>query len=766
MVIKLDRHQTTLIIEIVAAIAGTGLAVFLLVSLSGSEGTKAAAPTERRDAVVKPAAPNYKPRDRIDTSGSIIVFDEWPRWDAAATLAEIAAATRDGGYRSIERIDRELADAKTPVSTRTRLEIKKAIMYLYEGDSEKALGELAVARANLADRPEQAAQWTYQTIFLQGVSALRLGENENCIMCRGESSCILPIAPAAVHVNPRGSRLAIGFFAEYLERFPDDLEVRWLLNLAHMTLGEHPAKVDPRFLIKLDRFEHSEFDVGRFRDVGHLTGVNRLNQSGGAILDDFNGDGLLDFFITSLESTERPALFINQGNGKFADRAVAAGLADQLGGLYCVQTDYNNDGKIDIFICRGAWINRPIRPSLLRNDGDGKFTDVTREAGLIEPLNTITAQWADYDNDGYLDLFIGCERQSNRLYHNRGDGTFENVASAAGLDGEEQAWTKGANWLDIDNDDYPDLFLNNIAGNATLHHNNRDGSFRDVSSDLDVDGPKQGFSCWAWDYNNDGYLDIFATSYDHTTGDVIKGLIGESHSSRSNRLFRNDRGKRFVDETKAAGLDLVFAAMGSNFADFDNDGYLDMYLSTGDPSLDTLIPNRMFKNVNGERFAEVTGSSRTGHLQKGHGVACGDWDRDGDVDLFLEMGGAINGDRYHDVLFQNPGRGNNSLTIKLIGVKTNRAAIGARIKIVTSGENPLVVHRHISSGSSFGANPFEQTIGVGKADRIATLEIHWPTSRSTQVFHDISVNQYVEISEFADSYRTLNFKPIPLPQGE
>ncbi len=766
MAIKSDRRKSTLVFEIGAAVAATGIAIILLGSLRGIGGSNSAAPTEHPAIVAKPTPPSYKPRDRIDTSGSIIVFDEWPRWKPDATLAEIADATRDGGYRAIERIDRELADPKTPESMRTRLKIKKGIMYLYEGDAEKALEAFERARAYMADRPDDASRWTYQTIFLQGVSALRLGENENCIMCRGESSCILPIAPAAVHVNPRGSRLAIGFFTEYLERFPDDLEVRWLLNLAHMTLGEHPAKVDPRYLIKLDRFQNSEFDVGRFRDVGHLTGVNRFNQSGGAILDDFDGDGALDFFVTSFESTERPALFINQGNGKFVDRAVAAGLSDQLGGLFCVQTDYNNDGKIDIFICRGAWINRPIRPSLLRNDGDGKFTDVTREAGLSEPLNTITAQWADYDNDGYLDLFVGCERQANRLYRNRGDGTFENVAAAAGLDGDRQAWTKGLNWIDFDNDDYPDLFLNNIAGNATLHHNNRDGSFRDVSAELEVDGPKQGFSCWAWDYNNDGYLDIFATSYDHTTGDVIKGLIGEPHSSRSNRLFRNEGGKRFVDETRTAGLDLVFAAMGSNFADFDNDGYLDMYLNTGDPSLDTLIPNRMFKNVNGERFAEVTGSSRTGHLQKGHGVACGDWDRDGDVDLFLEMGGAINGDRYHDVLFQNPGRGNHSITIKLIGVKTNRVAIGARIKIVTAGEKPLVVHRHISSGSSFGANPLEQTIGVGKADRIATLEIHWPTSRSTQVFHDISVNQYLEITEFSDSYRSLNFKPIPLPQGE
>ena len=128
------------------------------------------------------------------------------------------------------------------------------------------------------------------------------------------------------------------------------------------------------------------------------------------------------------------------------------------------------------------------------------------------------------------------------------------------------------------------------------------------------------------------------------------------------------------------------------------------------------------------------------------------------------MGGAVNGDKYHNVLFQNPGQGNNWLTVKLVGKKTNRAAIGARIKVVTAGDEPLTVHRHVSSGSSFGANPLQQTIGLGKADRVALLEIHWPTSGTTQVFRDVAVNQAIEITEFADDYRKLDWKPIPAPK--
>jgi hypothetical protein len=226
--------------------------------------------------------------------------------------------------------------------------------------------------------------------------------------------------------------------------------------------------------------------------------------------------------------------------------------------------------------------------------------------------------------------------------------------------------------------------------------------------------------------------------------------------------------------TREAGLDMVFATMGSNFGDFDNDGYLDFYLGTGDPNLATLVPNRMFKNVGGKRFGEITRSTRTGHLQKGHAVACGDWRRCGHLDIFMEMGGATNGDKYHNVLYLNPGQGNHWLNVKLIGAaaadskpfskKTNRAAIGARIKVVTAGPNPLTIHRQVTSGSSFGANPLEQHFGLARADKIALLEITWPASGATQRFHDLDVNQAIEITEHASASRKLDWKAIAAPR--
>jgi hypothetical protein len=282
---------------------------------------------------------------------------------------------------------------------------------------------------------------------------------------------------------------------------------------------------------------------------------------------------------------------------------------------------------------------------------------------------------------------------------------------------------------------------------------NRGGRLEESAAEHGVAGDENGtptdsMGVDAADYNGTGRLSLFVTNYQN-----------EAHA-----LYRNIGGKKFQDVSKETGVGKVFATMGSNFADFDYDGYLDFHLGTGDPSLSTLVPNRMFKNVGGKRFAEITATAGTGHLQKGHGVAFGDWDRDGNVDLFLQIGGAVPGDRFHNALFQNPGQGNNWLTLKLIGQKTNRAAIGARIKVVTAGETPLTVHRHVTSGSSFGGNPLQQTIGLAKADAVATLEIYWPTSQTTQVFHDLAVNQAIEITEFARDYRELKWARIPVPK--
>ncbi len=412
------------------------------------------------------------------------------------------------------------------------------------------------------------------------------------------------------------------------------------------------------------------------------------NQSGGAIMDDFDGDGLLDIVVTSCPTrrSQWRSIAIEATRRSRTGRR-PPGLSGQLGGLVCYQADYDNDGLLDIFIPRGAWHEWPMRPTLLRNLG-GRFEDVTRASGLLEAANSNAAAWADYDNDGRVDLFVACERQPNRLYRNRGDGTIRRGRGASRRCGCGRAVRQGLlvdrlrqRWL-------PRPVRQQRPGiRPALSQPAR----RPVRRGHDVDGdrrPARGFSCWTFDYDNDGWLDIFATSYSDDLGAVLAGMMGLPQRPRPPiACTATAAGKGFDDVTAAAGLDAPHAAMGSQLRRLRQRRVPRYVPGHRRPPLGFLVPNRMLRNVDGKRFADISASSRTGHLQKGHAVACGDWDRDGDIDLFVEMGGAIPGDMYHNVLFQNPGQGNHWLRVKLVGKKTNRAAIGARIKVVTAGSN-------------------------------------------------------------------------------
>jgi hypothetical protein len=698
-----------------------------------------------------------------DDSGVVAIYYLFARpLDDPRSLDNIRAAYERAGYRGIEQIDNDLARQRIPSSLVPRALILQAKLCLYEGEFLRASAILQKARDLLENAPGRQASELDFVIRLQGIAALRRGETENCVECGCNSSCIFPLEPTAFHTRRGGSTEAIAYFMEFLERHPDSIEERWLLNLAHMTLGQYPDKVPEPYRIPLAPFG-SQVDIGRFTDIAAELGINRLSMAGGAIMEDFDNDGLLDLAVSTQDVAGTLALYRNRGDGAFEERTKGSGLDTQLGGLYCVQTDYNNDGRADIFVCRGGWTEVAQRPSLLRNNGDGTFTDVTAQAGLDMPIGSQVAVWADYDNDGRLDLFVGGETGRSFLYHNRGDGTFEEVAAAAGVANAGLS-CKGANWGDFDGDGYPDLFVSNINGPPRLFHNHGNGTFTDVAADLGITQPHVGFSCWFWDYDNDGWLDLYVCGYERRLAPIIRSHLGLPHDGITGRLYRNQNGKQFEDVTEAVGLNFADSPMGSNFADFDNDGYLDFYLGTGSPNYRMIVPNRMFKNLGGKRFADITLSSGTGHLQKGHGVACGDWDRDGNVDLFEELGGAAPGDRFRSVLFQNPGHKHHWITLKLHGKKTNRPALGARIKL-TLPTAPHTIHRHITTGSSFGGNPFEQTIGVGQAAVIESLEIHWPTSNTTQVFRKVPVDQAIEITEFATTYRTLPWKRLPLPAG-
>ena len=197
--------------------------------------------------------------------------------------------------------------------------------------------------------------------------------------------------------------------------------------------------------------------------------------------------------------------------------------------------------------------------------------------------------------------------------------------------------------------------------------------------------------------------------------------------------------------------------MGSNFADFDNDGYLDFYLATGRPPYSMLVPNLLFRNLDGRRFEDVTTASGTGHLQKGHGVSFADYDDDGDLDFFVEVGGQTPGDRANNVLFRNPGHGHHFLKMKLVGTKANRSAIGAKVRLdlVSPDAGRRSLYRVIGGGSSFGGNSLAPTIGLGDAKSIEALTVTWPGSGAVQTFGDLAMDESIELTEGEASYRVL-----------
>ncbi len=489
--------------------------------------------------------------------------------------------------------------------------------------------------------------------------------------------------------------------------------------------------------------------------------------AGGSIFDDFNGDGRPDLFTTSLDADRGASLFINKGDGTFEDRSDKSGLDDQVYVLNLARADYDNDGDLDLFLMRGAW-ETLMRPTLLRNKGDGTFEDVTLAAGMAEPISTESASWGDYDNDGLVDLFVCGEyysplggaatapdpRNRCRLYHNKGDGTFEDVAARAGVQNNQCA--KGSSWGDFDGDGRIDLFVSNMTSPCRLYHNEGDGKFRDVAPELGVTGADRSFACWFWDFDNDGKLDLYVNDYSLSLAATAAEALGIKLDRPSRpRLYRNLGTQGFRDVAPDVGLDRGIAPMGCNFADVDNDGFLDLYFGTGGMSYEYLVPNLLLHSVAGKTFEDVTVSSGTGHLQKGHGISFADYDNDGDLDFFAEAGGAVPGDSSFNLLFRNPGHGRHWLKVKLIGSKTNRSALGASIKatIANADGSPRQIHRTIGNNSSFGGNALTETLGLGDASRISELVVTWPTSKTTQTYHDLEAGRTIEITEGTDSIK-------------
>ena len=597
------------------------------------------------------------------------------------------------------------------------------------------------------------------------VAYMKQGELRNCVSPEGRLVCALPLDPAHAQEDGSSATKATAMLESLLERDTKSVRYRWLLNVAHMALGTYPDGVPGEYMISPDVFA-PEYELGRFEEVASDIGIYGVDLAGGSIVEDFDNDGLLDIMTSTWDPSGSLKYYRNEGDGRFSERTGAAGLSGQMGGLNIVQADYDNDGWVDALVMRGGWLlsRGQMRMSLLRNNGDGAFSDVTREAGLALPAYpSQSASWADYDNDGDLDLFSCSESMleapedgaalifPSRLFRNSGDGAFMDVANTAGV--ANLRYCKGSAWGDYDNDGDPDLYVSNYAGENRLYRNNGDGTLTDVAPELGLTEPLESFPTWFWDYDNDGWLDLFVAGYARDVELVAKDYLDIPNDGARPRLYRNDGAGGFEDVTERVGLYRVSQAMGANFGDMDNDGFLDFYLGTGFPAFDALAPNVAYRNNGGESFSDVTFSAGLGHIQKGHGIAFGDIDRDGDQDIFMQVGGFYPSDGFLNALYVNPGSGNRWLSVRLVGVESNRSAIGARIRItVTEDGVRRDIHAVVGSGGSFGASSLEQEIGLGRADAVESLEVYWPTSGARQIFEDAPLNSALEIREGADDY--------------
>jgi len=695
----------------------------------------------------------------------------------ARRLAEVAARVIVNPeavfYRNdlyVDLLYKQQAESVEPLDSGFHFAL--GLQLMRAGRPQEALQELDRAETMLrqegkADDAALARKFDVQ----RATYNLRLGEQQNCLINHSVDSCLLPIRGEGIYKDQQAPRAAIEIYTRLLQETPDELSFLWLLNLAYQTIGDYPDGVPERWRLP-ERIFFSDYEIPRFFDVAMRAGVADRQLSGGVVLEDFNGDGLLDVMVSSWGVSDQLRYFQSQGDGTFADRTVEVGLEGLNGGLNLIHADYDNDGRPDVLVLRGAWLDKwgDYPNSLLRNRPDGMFEDVTVEAGLLRFRPTQTAAWGDYDNDGLLDLFVGNESQretfSCALYRNNGDGTFTDIAREVGL--KHRGFVKAAVWGDYDNDGLIDLYLSQLFTPNVLYRNlgptqGEDQSpllrakswrFEDVTETAGVGLPIKSFPAWFFDYDNDGWLDLMVATFADFTASSLDTVVAEyldlpSDAERC-RLYRNRGDGTFEDVSREMKADRALLAMGANFGDIDNDGYLDMYFGTGQPAMTTLIPNVMMRNDEGKNFQDVTTAGGFGHLQKGHGIAFGDLDNDGDQDIYAVMGGAYTGDIYPNALFENPGfEGNHWLTVQFEGTVANRLGIGARVRLRVEDATGQLreIHRVVGTGGSFGSSSLQLEIGLGEATRIVDLEVVWPGSGNRSHFENLAMDTVIKVRE-------------------
>jgi len=522
----------------------------------------------------------------------------------------------------------------------------------------------------------------------------------------------------------------------------------------------------------------------RLVDVAQEAGVTLLNVTGesskdyivevngnGAAFLDFDNDEDMDLLIVNgstlnnLRKDGDPmvALYVNDGYGNFTDVTARSGLNKKGWGMGVCVADVDNDGFEDVYITA-------FGPNVLyRSNGDGTFTDVTARAKVGDTHWSTSCAFGDYDRDGYVDLYaanfltfdetkierrgckymgadamcgpLGLPGEPDTLYRNNGDGTFTDVTQRAGIS-DPGHYGFGVIFSDLDNDGWPDIYVADDSTPNLLFQNKRDGTFSEVALfagvSLSEDGREQaGMGVDVGDYDNDGNFDIFVTNF----------------SNDSNTLYQNNGNGIFSDVTFPTGLgqsSMAYLGWGTGFVDLDNDGRLDIFIANGHvyPGVDGmqtgskfLQTKQLYQNLGNGRFREVTEEVGGGLLieKSSRGAAFGDYDNDGDLDILV-----INLNDLPTLLRNDSRNGNHWLTLRLVGTKSNRSAIGTRVEATVGDHRQIAEVR--SGGSYLSHNDSRVHFGLGKATRVERLEVRWP-SGLVETFEDIQADRFLTLTE-------------------
>jgi hypothetical protein len=456
--------------------------------------------------------------------------------------------------------------------------------------------------------------------------------------------------------------------------------------------------------------------------------TDRASSWGGSWAD-YDGDGFLDLFVgnggfgSGLRQTN--SLYHNNGNGTFTTVAtgnIVTDDADSGGGSW---GDYDNDGSPDLFVP-----NRVNRNDFLyRNNGDGSFTKITTGPVVNDGAFSASGTWADFDNDGHLDLFVSVfnSTQRNMLYRNNGTGGFSRVTGDAPV--TESGDFTHSEWADYDNDGDADLFVSKYDGqNNALYQNNGDGTFSRVFDGSIVNDGGTSVGCsWA-DYDNDGFFDLFVAN-------------GGASGTELNFLYRNNGDGTFTKITGDITVSEFGHWAGCAWGDYDNDGFIDLFVA------DEVFNNALYRNNGDGTFTKITSGSLVNDGGFSFGCDWGDYDNDGFLDLFVANGYGSAGVR-NNFLYYNDGNGNAWLKVKLVGTRSNRSGIGAKVRVSASiGGQTVRQLRQIAGGNGGGGqSTLLAHFGLGNATNIDAVRIEWP-SGTVQELHNVAVRQLLTITE-------------------